>query len=173
MIDLDYAPKRLKILQWPNDEALHEQCEDVTEFDDRLLYTIHDMLYTMLSSNGIGLAAPQVGILQRLITIQIEPNKPLVLINPEIVEASEELFVFNEGCLSVPGYFEDRKRPARIVVKFQDEVGNHKEFEFRDLYAFCIQHEIDHLNGKVFVDGLSSLKTMRIKAKIKKYLKRK
>lgn len=173
-VDLDYTAKNLKILRWPEDESLHEKCVDVTQFDDNLVMTAFDMLHTMRTHNGVGLAAPQVGLLYNMITIWIEDTKPLVLVNPKITEASEELFEFNEGCLSVPGYFEDRKRPNRIVVKFQDvHTGEPKEFEYRGLYAFAIQHEIDHLNGKLFVDGLSMLKKSRIKAKIKKYLKRK
>lgn len=161
----------LPILVWPNDK-LHGKCEDVTVFDDDLELLARKLLITMKHNNGIGLAAPQVGVLKNVLAIWIETTTAAVLVNPKITESSSEQFEFNEGCLSVPGYFEKRERPQRIVVKYQDIKGQEHETEFKDLYAFCVQHEIDHLNGKVFVDDLSMLKKTMVKAKIKKNRKK-
>lgn len=168
-----YQAKVLPILKWPDDERLHEKSVDVTVFDDSLQALAHDLLHTMKTAGGVGLAAPQTGNMVNMIAIWIEDDKPLAFINPVIIETSEELFEFNEGCLSVPGYFEDRRRPARIVMQFNDVSGNPREFEFNGIYAFAIQHEVDHLNGKVFVDGSSPLKRQRIKAKMRKVAKNK
>lgn len=167
-----YQPKVLPILKWLEDKRLHEKSTDVVVFDENLEHLVLDMLHTMKTANGVGLAAPQVGVLSNVIAIWIEPEKPLVFVNPVITFASTELFKFNEGCLSVPGYFEDRERPNQIIIKFVDVKGNPHEFECNGLYAFAIQHEIDHLNGKLFVDGVSLLKKSRIKSKMKKVAKR-
>lgn len=155
------------ILKYP-DERLHQQCVEVTEFDSDLIQLGRCLLFTMKSEKGIGLAAPQIGVLKNVIAIWIDEKIPIVLVNPKLIDSSEELLKFNEGCLSVPGYFEDRERPKKIVVKFNDVNGGEHQVEFFDLYAFCIQHEIDHLNGKVFIDNLSDLKRSRIKSKIRK-----
>lgn len=168
-----YQPKLLPILKWPDDERLHEKSVDIVDFDLTVKILAYDLLHTMKTANGVGLAAPQTGNMVNMITIWIEETKPLCLINPVIIEASEELFDFNEGCLSVPGFFEDRKRPAKIVVKFFDVGGEAREFEYNGIYAFAIQHEIDHLNGKLFVDGASPLKRSRIKARMKKVARHK
>lgn len=160
----------LKVIKWPDDQ-LHQQSVDVTEFGtDELREFCLDMFFTMKESNGIGLAAPQVGKLINLLVVwlPIEEHVPLVIINPELIRSADELMTFNEGCLSVPGYFEDRQRPNSIVIKFKDVLGEDHEAEFTGLYAFCIQHEMDHLKGKVFVDGSSMLKKQLIKRKIKK-----
>lgn len=169
----EYTPKIWPILTWPNDERLHMKSKDVGEFDNKLQIVVKDMLNTMRANNGVGLAAPQIGIMVNLIVIELPGDLPLVLVNPTLVGASEELFQFSEGCLSVPGYFENRKRPKRIVVKYQDTKGEPREHEFTDLYAFAIQHEMDHLNGKLFVDDSSEMKKARILAKMKKVAKRK
>lgn len=168
-----YQPKLLPILKWPDDERLHQKSVDITVFDLFVQQLACDLLHTMKTAKGVGLAAPQTGNMVNMITIWIEEPRPLILINPVIIESSEELFEFNEGCLSVPGFFEDRKRPAKIVVKVFDVVGTPREFEFNGLYAFAIQHEIDHLHGKVFVDGSSMLKTSRIKSRMKKVARHK
>lgn len=173
MTDTEQAklePEILPILVWP-DEKLHTECTDVTEFDQELKQLTLNLFATMKNDNGIGLAAPQVGEFVNVLAIWIEQDKPVLLINPKIVEASDETFEWEEGCLSVPGYFEKRKRPNRIVVSYKTVTGDEKESEFRDLYAFAIQHEIDHLNGTLFIDGFSKFKLSRVKAKIKKYLK--
>lgn len=158
----------LPVIVYP-DDRLHEKCVDVTEFNSELEAFGRQLLTTMKAEKGIGLAAPQVGVLKNIIAVWIEEKLPIVFVNPKITDVSKELYKFNEGCLSVPGYFEDRERPERIMVKFNDVHGNPYELEFTKLHAFCIQHEIDHLNGKVFIDELSMLKRSRIKTKIKKF----
>lgn len=170
--DVDMKPHQLGILMWP-DNRLHVQCEEVTEFDNEdrknLSQLALDMIYTMRISGGIGLAAPQVGVTANMFVMTINENQDsLVLINPEVIETSDELFEWEEGCLSVPGYFENRKRPNRVVVRFQDPIGDDHELEFLGLWAFAVQHELDHLKGKVFVDDLSFFKKTRVKSKIKK-----
>lgn len=163
----------LSILKYP-DERLHLPCKDVTVFDKDLQDFGQALLRTMKASKGIGLAAPQVGIQKNIIAVCIEKSEnsyPFVFVNPKITEVSEELYDFREGCLSVPGYYEDRKRPKRITVEFHDVYGVRQTTEFFDLHAFCIQHEIDHLNGRVFIDDLSELKKDRIKTKIRKLIK--
>jgi peptide deformylase len=167
-----YQPKLLSILKWPDDERLHQKSIDVLEFNQTTYELAHNLLHTMKVANGVGLAAPQTGNLVNVIVVGIGEDEPLVFVNPVIIFASEELFEFNEGCLSVPGYFEDRKRPNQVIVKCLDLNGDPHEYEFNGLYAFVIQHEIDHLNGKVFVDGASMLKRSRIKSKMKKVTKR-
>lgn len=169
----DYEARLLPILKWPDDERLHEKCVDVEYFDDDIARLAYDMLHTMKSVNGVGLAAPQVGEMINMIAIWIEEDKPLIIINPIVVNQTAELFEFNEGCLSVPGYFEKRKRPEKITVIYRNANGAHCDTEFSGLYAFCVQHEIDHLEGKVFVDGSSLLKKSRIKSKMKKVARRK
>lgn len=167
----NYAPKIRDVLLWPNDE-LHVECTDVEEFDNDLRNLVADMLVTMTANEGVGLAAPQIGVHRNIIVIRLEADNPLTLINPEIIESSSEMFEFEEGCLSVPGHFEKRKRPYSIGVRFKDLAGEEKELQFLNLYAFAIQHEIDHLRGKVFVDGASWFKQGRIEKKIKRGAKR-
>jgi peptide deformylase len=121
-----------------------------------------DMLETMKDSKGIGLAANQVGVLQRVAVIDLDPggpnSKPYYLINPRVVEASEEQSTYNEGCLSVPDIWEDVNRPARLTVEYQDEKGRTQTITADGLMATCLQHEIDHLQGLLFLDHLSRLK---------------
>jgi len=180
MVDIDaqdvpatMVPNLLHIIRWP-DERLHLVCKPVTLFDDWLDQFALDLFATMKHNDGIGLAAPQVGIPIRAFGIWIETDiGPTLFVNPEITWASNIGFSWEEGCLSVPGYFEQRKRPNRILVQFQDIKGKHHETEFDGLCAFAIQHELDHLDGNVFVDGSSKLKTSRIKNKMKKFLRKK
>ncbi len=135
-----------------------------------------DMLETMYDAPGIGLAAIQVGIPQRLITMDLAkkegPPNPRVFINPEITWSSEDLSVYEEGCLSIPEYYEEVERPAKVRVRFTDLDGKVHEEEADGLYATCIQHEIDHLNGVLFVDYLSKLKRDRVMKKFTKIAKR-
>ena len=168
------APSKvLPILKWPDDEKLHEKSVDVTVFDEQLLQFANHMFATMESANGIGLAAPQTGNMINMIAIRLEKDKPLILANPVIKASSEEMFKFNEGCLSVPGFFEDRERPERIILTCKNVLGADYELQFSGVYGFAIQHEIDHLLGKLFVDGSSLLKRQIIKSKMKKALKNK
>lgn len=171
----ELVPHELAILVWP-DERLTKPCQDITRFDDEdnkyLEQLVLDMTFTMLQNQGIGLAAPQVSIMANVIVLLVE-NKPVVLINPKIKSVSDEEYEWEEGCLSVPGYYEKRKRPRSVIVEFKDIFGNDREAEFIGLWSFALQHEMDHLRGKCFVDDLSKLKTSRVKKKIEKTLKRK
>jgi peptide deformylase len=156
------------ILEFP-DPRLRTRAQPVTRFDAQLATLIDDMLETMYAAPGIGLAATQVDVHQRVIVIDIskEHNDPLVVVNPEILaregEASTE-----EGCLSVPGIFDDVQRAARIRLRACDRSGTPFERDFDDILAVCIQHEMDHLEGKLFVDYLSDLKRERIRKKLGK-----
>jgi len=159
----------LPILEYP-DPRLKKVAQPVSEFGPRLRQLVADMAETMYAAPGVGLAATQVDVHERVIVIDTseEKNALIAFINPEIVSASEELVVCEEGCLSVPGIFEQVKRPARVRVGAQDADGNRFEKDCDGLLAVCIQHEMDHLTGKVFVEYLSWLKQERIKTKLKK-----
>lgn len=133
---------------------------------------VRTMFDTMYDAAGIGLAAIQIGVDKRVVTIDLagkdEEPKPLVLINPEIVAASDELQVYDEGCLSIPDYYEEVERPAKITARFLDESGAEQELEAEGLLAVCIQHEIDHLDGVLFIDHISRLKRDRVIKKFEK-----
>ena len=158
----------LTILEFP-DERLRKKAAVVKTVDDKIKKLVDDMLETMYESKGVGLAATQVDVHQRVIVIDVseEKNDPLFLINPEIIE-KDGIKESEEGCLSVPGFFEKVKRAEHIRVKALNREGQSFEFEARDLLAVCVQHEMDHLNGKLFVDYISSLKRQRIKKKLEK-----
>lgn len=166
----EISPVVRPILTWP-DPLLSRRAEEITDFSD-IDQLRADMFVTMRVYDGIGLAGPQIGEMKRAITLWINPYNPLFFANPVIVETSEELFEVDEGCLSVPGFFEKRKRPQKVVVRYQNEKGNEKERELYDLHAFALQHEIDHLNGKTFVDDVNSLKRSLVKRKITKFLRK-
>ncbi|WP_372738722.1 peptide deformylase [Neptunomonas sp.] len=159
----------LTVLEFP-DPRLRTIAEPVAHVDDELRSIIDDMFETMYDAPGIGLAATQVNIHRQIITIDVseDNNEPLVLINPSFEVISGELEEMQEGCLSVPGFYEEVKRPNHIRVKALDRNGESFEMEANDLLAVCIQHEIDHLNGKLFVDYLSTLKRNRIRSKLEK-----
>jgi peptide deformylase len=156
------------ILEFP-DPRLRTRAEPVTRFDAALGTLIEDMLETMYAAPGIGLAATQVDVHKRLIVIDIskEHNEPLVLINPEILEREGEAST-EEGCLSVPGIFDEVKRAAKIRLRAHDRYGDTFERDYEDILAVCIQHEMDHLEGRLFVDYLSDLKRERIRKKLDK-----
>jgi peptide deformylase len=158
---IDTAAQLLPILIVP-DPLLRKTARAVTPADEAEVQAlIPAMFATMYAAPGIGLAAPQVGKLLRVIVIDIAPDKipsPIVLINPEIVAVSEEKASREEGCLSLPDQYAEVTRPAWVKVKYQDEHGAKQEIEGEDLLGACLQHEIDHLNGVLFVDYLSSLK---------------
>ena len=164
------TPKLLPILTYP-DDRLRTIAEKVTEFDDDLRQLVFDMIVTMSSNNGIGLAAPQVGIAKRVITIALDEN-PLALINPIIIASRGGDITSEEGCLSVPGYFDTIKRHAEVIVSFQTVEGEQKESTASGMLATVVQHEIDHLNGKLFVDYLSPFKQSRAREKSKKTAKK-
>ncbi len=159
----------LSILCYP-DARLHTVAKPVSAFDRDLEVLAQDMLETMYDSNGIGLAATQVDVHQRLIVMDTseERNAPLVLINPELIEKSEETLIAEEGCLSVPGIFDGVERAKEIRVSYLDLQGQRQSLHASDLQAVCIQHEMDHLMGRVFVEYLSFLKRSRIKSKFLK-----
>ncbi|WP_420472780.1 peptide deformylase [Noviherbaspirillum sp. ST9] len=159
----------LNILRYP-DPRLHKVAKPVAVFDERLKKLTADMAETMYDAPGVGLAATQVDVHEQLIVIDVsETHDQLqVFINPEIVWASEERQVYDEGCLSVPGIYDGVERPARVKVRAYDLEGKQFEVEADGLLAVCIQHEMDHLKGKVFVEYLSPLKRNRIKTKLQK-----
>lgn len=162
----------LPILCFP-DPRLHKVAQPVAQVDDRIRKQIEDMFETMYEAQGIGLAATQVDFHERLIVMDVsqDHDQKLVLINPEIVWASEEKQVGEEGCLSVPGIYDGVERSVAVKVRALDENGNSRELEADGLLAICIQHEMDHLMGKVFVEYLSPLKRGRIKTKMVKLQK--
>ena len=158
----------LTILEYP-DPRLKRIAAPVTEFTPAIKKLVDDMAHTMYEAPGIGLAATQVDVHKRIVVIDVSENKSdlRVFINPEIIEADGEL-VGEEGCLSVPGYYDNVKRAGRVKVRAQDASGAAFELEATELLAVCIQHEMDHLKGTVFVDHLSQLKQVRVKNKMKK-----
>jgi len=162
-----------KILTEP-DPILRKKCEPLEKVDTETKKLMDDMLETMYAAPGIGLAAVQVGILKRLVVIDIakeeENKKPIFLINPQIIHQSEKTSVYEEGCLSLPGQFAEIERPAECTIKYIDYDGKEKELKSDGLLATCIQHEIDHLDGILFIDYLSKLKKDMI---IKKLVKQK
>ncbi|OZY87321.1 peptide deformylase [Cellvibrio mixtus] len=159
----------LPILEFP-DPRLRTVAKPVTEVDDKIRQLVADMFDTMYDAPGIGLAASQVNVHKRVVVIDVSEDKsqPLVFINPEIEVLDPEVSEYDEGCLSVPGFYETVVRPNHIRVKALDRDGNPFEMEPQGLLAVCIQHELDHLNGKLFVDHISPLKRTRIRAKMDK-----
>ena len=166
-------PKREIVIE-PN-PILRKKSENLEKVDDELRGLLDDMLETMYSAPGIGLAAVQVGVLKRLIVIDISKEKdkknPLFLINPEIVSRSKKTSIYEEGCLSLPGHFAEIERPAECHVKYIDYTGKEKEIKANGLLSTCIQHEVDHLNGILFIDYLSKLKKDMILKKLIKHKK--
>ncbi len=163
------APETLPILRYP-DPRLHTVAKPVAAVDERIRALIARMLVTMYEANGIGLAATQVDVHERLIVIDVSEtrDRPMVLINPVIEWASDEKRKGEEGCLSVPGIYDGVERSTAIRVRAQDGEGVERTIEAEGLLAVCIQHEMDHLMGKVFVEYLSPLKRNRIKSKLVK-----
>jgi peptide deformylase len=159
---------KLKILEFP-DPRLRTKATPIAAVDDDLRKLIGDMFETMYSAPGIGLAATQVDIHQRLLVtdVSVDRDDPHVLINPEILE-KDGAIATDEGCLSVPGFYEEVERAEHIKVRFLDRDGAEVELEAHGLLAVCIQHEIDHLDGKLFVDYLSEAKRTRIRKKLEK-----
>jgi peptide deformylase len=159
----------LPILCYP-DPRLHKVAQSVSAVDDRVRALIDDMLATMYDANGIGLAATQVDVHQRVVVIDTseERNQPMVLINPEITWMGDERVKGEEGCLSVPGIYDGVERATKVKVTALDRDGQSRSIDAEGMLANCIQHELDHLQGKVFVEYLSPLKQGRIKTKLVK-----
>lgn len=159
----------LTILRYP-DARLNKIAKPVAEVDDRIRRLVDDMFETMYASRGIGLAATQVDVHERVIVIDTSEDRsePRVLINPKLVAVSDEMLVGDEGCLSVPTIYDKVERHARVTVEALDRDGKTYRFDADDLLAVCVQHEMDHLLGKVFVEYLSPLKRNRIRSKMLK-----
>ncbi|TWX73732.1 peptide deformylase [Colwellia sp. C1TZA3] len=159
----------LPVLRFP-DERLRTKAQPVTEVNDEIRNIISNMFETMYDENGVGLAATQVDIHQRIVVIDVSENKehPYVLINPEIIRKSDDTIINEEGCLSVPGCYAKVDRSIDVTVTALDENGQTFTLDGEELLAICIQHELDHLNGILFVDYLSPLKRQRFKKKLEK-----
>ena len=159
----------LNILRYP-DPRLHRIAEPVREVDEHIRQLVRDMAETMYAAPGIGLAATQVDVHLRVIVIDVSEARDQlrVFINPEIVQHSAETKVYEEGCLSVPGVYDEVERPDRVTVRALDQHGAAFTLDAEGLLAVCVQHEIDHLNGRVFVQYLSRLKQSRIRSRIQK-----
>ena len=163
----------IRNLRYQGDPILNKKAKVVKEITPRVSQLIDDMLDTMYEANGVGLAAPQVGILKRIVVIDVSENRdqPIALINPEIISTEDEIMDMMDGCLSIPDSFAPTQRFRYLKVKALDRNGDEIELEAADLFAGCIQHELDHLNGKLFIDHLSPLKRQRIEKKQKKLSK--
>ena len=159
----------LEILEFP-DPRLRTKAKPVELVDDKIRQLVDDMFETMYNAPGIGLAASQVNVHKRVVVIDTSEDKtqPLVFINPEITVLDQGQFEYDEGCLSVPGFYETVSRPGHISVKALDRNGEEFILEPDGLLAVCIQHEVDHLNGKLFVDYISPVKRQRIRKKLEK-----
>lgn len=159
----------LTILEFP-DPRLRTVAKPIGEVDDRVRALIDDLLETMYAASGIGLAATQVNVHRRVLVMDVseDRNEPQAFINPEISVLDETLGGYDEGCLSVPGFYEEVNRPRRIRVRALDRDGNPIEKELEGIAAVCLQHEVDHLDGKLFVDYVSPLKRQRIRRKLEK-----
>jgi peptide deformylase len=159
----------LNILRYP-DPRLHTVAKPVAAVDERIRQLVDDMLATMYDAEGVGLAATQVDVHERVLVIDVSENRdqPRVLINPELIERSDEMVYSDEGCLSVPSFYDKVQRHAQVRVRALGRDGEPYEFDAEGLLAVCVQHEMDHLLGKVFVEYLSPLKRDRIKNKMLK-----
>jgi len=155
------------------DPRLRKAAAAVPDLSDELRMLADDMLETMYNAPGVGLAAPQLGISKRLIVLDcikeegVAP-RPMIMFNPEVIRASDEMNVYEEGCLSIPEQYADVERPAEVGVRWVDRDGNVQEADFDGLWATCVQHEIDHLDGKLFIDYLKPLKRQMITRKMQK-----
>ena len=158
----------LEVLRFP-DERLRTKAQPVNEIDNEIKELAHNMLETMYAESGIGLAATQVNVQKRVVVMDLSEDRqePLFLVNPEIL-ASEGTEQMQEGCLSVPDYFDMVERAEKVTFRYQDLEGEQHEVHTDGLLAVCIQHEIDHLNGKLFIDYLSPLKRQRLMKKLEK-----
>ncbi|MEW5249414.1 peptide deformylase [Microbulbifer discodermiae] len=160
---------KLQILEFP-DPRLRQVAQAVEQVTDEVRSLVDDMFETMYDAPGVGLAATQVNVHQRIVVMDVseDQSEPLVLINPEVEVLDPEIHQYDEGCLSVPGFYETVERPRRVRVKALDRAGESFAMEAEGLLAVCIQHELDHLEGKLFVDYISPLKRNRIRSKLEK-----
>ena len=157
------------ILEFP-DMRLRTIATPVINFDSSLSSLIKDMLETMYSAGGIGLAATQIDVHQRILVIDVSENrdKPQIFVNPTFTVSDQQNLDYDEGCLSIPGFYETISRPKKVVIHSQDQHGKHFDLEADGILAVCIQHEIDHIDGKLMVDYISRLKRNRIRSKLEK-----
>jgi len=157
------------ILEFP-DMRLRTIATPVINFDSSLSSLIKDMLETMYSAGGIGLAATQIDVHQRILVIDVSENrdKPQIFVNPTFTVSDQQNLDYDEGCLSIPGFYETISRPKKVVIHSQDQHGKHFDLEADGILAVCIQHEIDHLDGKLMIDYISRLKRNRIRSKLEK-----
>ena len=165
------APYSVRIF---GDPVLRAVAAEITDIDGRLVRLADDMLATMYDAPGVGLAAPQVGVLSRLVVLDCvkeegEKPRPLIMFNPQITGSSDALNTYEEGCLSLPEQFADVTRPAQVEVTWIDRDGNPRREEMDGLWATCVQHEIDHLDGKLFIDHLKPLRRQMITRKMVKF----
>lgn len=163
-----------KMILFHPDPRLKKICAPVTFITDDLRKIANDMLETMYEAPGIGLAAPQIGFLQRLIVMDCVKEEdadpaPMVMFNPEIIESSQETAVYEEGCLSIPNHYAEVTRPKEVEVKWIDTEGVEQKQWFDGLWSTCVQHEIDHLNGKLFIDYIGVMKRQLITRKMQKF----
>ena len=169
------AGMTVRRILWHPDPHLKKKCAEIVTVDETTQKLAQDLLATMYDAPGVGLAAPQVGAIKRMFVMDCsgkeEEQQPMVLINPRVVWVSEETHVYNEGCLSLPEQYEDVTRPAEVRVEFLDQTGAEQERHFDGLWATCAQHEIDHLNGVLFIDHLTALKRTMITRKMTKMKK--
>jgi len=171
---MPYISRMKRPILYHPDPRLKKHCAPVTDLTDDLRMLADDMLATMYDAPGVGLAAPQVGVLARLIVLDCvkaegEAPRPLIMFNPQIVAASDEMNTYEEGCLSIPEQFADVTRPAEVEVTWMDRDGNEHREGMDKLWATCVQHEIDHLDGKLFIDYLRPLRRQIITRKMVKY----
>lgn len=170
---MTYMKRMIRPILIHPDPRLKKVVEPVTDVSDALRKTADDMLETMYDAPGIGLAGPQIGLMSRLIVLDCvkeedAPPRPLVMFNPKVIAASDEKSVYEEGCLSIPEQYGEVERPAEVTVEWMDRDGNPKSETFDKLWATCVQHEIDHLDGKLFIDYLSPIKRQMITRKMQK-----
>jgi len=162
--------EKLDIVLYP-EQGLREVCAPVKEMTDDIDKLIDDMFYTMYDAPGIGLAAPQIAVQERIIVVDVSEknDQPIALINPEVIQSAGQI-TWEEGCLSLPGVYGKVKRPSDIIVQGMDRDGKMVQIEANELLAVCLQHEIDHLNGKMFIDHLSGLKRTRALQQFRKHM---
>jgi peptide deformylase len=168
---LSYIALMIRPILIHPDPRLKKVCDPVAEITPEIERLAADMLETMYDAPGIGLAAPQVGVTKRVIVmdcIKEGPAEPMALVNPEVIWSSEDLSTYEEGCLSIPEQYAEVKRPAEVQVRWLDLEGQVQERQFAGLWATCVQHEIDHLDGKLFIDYLGPLKRQMITRKMEK-----
>ena len=163
----------IRTILYHPDPRLKKKCAPVETVDADVRQLMEDMLETMYDAPGVGLAAPQIGVLRRVIVMDVvkdeeAPREPLMMANPRVVAASEARSVYEEGCLSIPDEFADVERPAEVRVAYLDENGEAREIDCTGLLATCVQHEIDHLDGKLFIDYLGPVKRSMITGRMKK-----